>query len=118
MVSLQLFLNVGTLIAAAMNKAYSTYTTSEGWKTVTGLQFIFPVRKFVRRPAGPIRSMAADLNLSQSSSCSPYSFPARLDGCFLKIAQTMLSPLSANSDLSKTMRPASARQRSKPSETP
>ncbi|KAJ3461155.1 hypothetical protein MRS44_009708 [Fusarium solani] len=41
-ISLQLFLNAGTLIATGANKAYSTSTNGVGWKTVTGLQFIFP----------------------------------------------------------------------------
>ncbi|KAF5009431.1 hypothetical protein FDECE_4363 [Fusarium decemcellulare] len=41
-ISLQLFLTAGTLIATGVNKAYSTSTNGVGWKTVTGLQFIFP----------------------------------------------------------------------------
>ncbi|KAH8896670.1 general substrate transporter [Thozetella sp. PMI_491] len=40
-VSLQLFLNAGTLIATGVNKAFSTDTSPVGWKTVTGIQFIF-----------------------------------------------------------------------------
>jgi outer membrane protein assembly factor BamA len=44
-ISLQLFLNAGTLIATGANKAYSTSTNGVGWKTVTGLQFIFPTRE-------------------------------------------------------------------------
>ncbi|KAJ5775487.1 uncharacterized protein N7511_000498 [Penicillium nucicola] len=42
-VSLQLFLNVGGVLATGVNKAFSTSTTAKGWKTVTGIQFIFPV---------------------------------------------------------------------------
>ncbi|KAJ5692590.1 hypothetical protein N7462_002013 [Penicillium macrosclerotiorum] len=42
-VSLQLFLSVGTILASAVNKAFATTTESLGWKTVTGIQFIFPV---------------------------------------------------------------------------
>ncbi|KAF5026819.1 hypothetical protein F66182_1103 [Fusarium sp. NRRL 66182] len=41
-ISLQLFLTAGALVASGVNKAYSTYTNGVGWKTVTGLQFIFP----------------------------------------------------------------------------
>lgn len=40
-VSLQLFLNAGTLLATGVNKRFSTYTGATGWKTVTGIQFIF-----------------------------------------------------------------------------
>ena len=42
-VSLQLFLNAGSLMATGINKRYSTRTDSSGWKTVTGIQFIFPI---------------------------------------------------------------------------
>ncbi|KAL3476667.1 general substrate transporter [Aspergillus californicus] len=42
-VSLQLFLTAGGLIASGVNKAFSTRTDSVGWKTVTGIQFVFPV---------------------------------------------------------------------------
>ncbi|CAK7199498.1 hypothetical protein SEUCBS139899_002178 [Sporothrix eucalyptigena] len=42
-VSLQLFLNAGTVIATGINKAFSTNTSNVGWQTVTGLQFIFPL---------------------------------------------------------------------------
>ncbi|KIX07460.1 uncharacterized protein Z518_02113 [Rhinocladiella mackenziei CBS 650.93] len=42
-VSLQLFLNAGTVIATGVNKAFSTRTDALGWKAVTGIQFIFPV---------------------------------------------------------------------------
>ncbi|KAJ5111378.1 hypothetical protein N7532_001913 [Penicillium argentinense] len=42
-VSLQLFLNSGAVIASAVNKGFSTSSDSVGWKTVTGIQFIFPV---------------------------------------------------------------------------
>ncbi|KAJ5648791.1 hypothetical protein N7490_005163 [Penicillium lividum] len=42
-VSLQLFLSVGTVLATGVNKAFSTSTSAKGWKTVTGIQFIFPV---------------------------------------------------------------------------
>ncbi|KAI0147262.1 putative sugar transporter [Xylariaceae sp. FL1272] len=41
-VSLQLFLTVGTLIASGANLAYKTEESSSGWLTVTGIQFIFP----------------------------------------------------------------------------
>ncbi|KAI1261909.1 putative sugar transporter [Xylariaceae sp. FL1019] len=41
-VSLQLFLTVGTLIASGANLAYKTDETSNGWQTVTGIQFLFP----------------------------------------------------------------------------
>lgn len=44
-VSLQLFLNAGTLIATGVNKAFSTDKSASGWKTVTGIQFIFAARK-------------------------------------------------------------------------
>ncbi|KAL9476293.1 hypothetical protein ACSS6W_006134 [Trichoderma asperelloides] len=40
-VSLQLFLNAGTLVATGVNKGFSTETGATGWKTVTGIQFIF-----------------------------------------------------------------------------
>jgi hypothetical protein len=43
--SLQLFLAMGAVIATAVNKAFSTTTNGVGWKTVTGIQFIFPVRE-------------------------------------------------------------------------
>ncbi|KAJ5818353.1 hypothetical protein N7474_003944 [Penicillium riverlandense] len=42
-VSLQLFLNAGTVIATGVNKGLSTSTDSVGWRTVTGIQFVFPV---------------------------------------------------------------------------
>ncbi|WVF67472.1 hypothetical protein IAT40_002228 [Kwoniella sp. CBS 6097] len=42
-VSLQLFLNAGSLMATGVNKALSTRTNSSGWLTVTGLQFIFAI---------------------------------------------------------------------------
>ncbi|EXJ69785.1 uncharacterized protein A1O5_06856 [Cladophialophora psammophila CBS 110553] len=42
-VSLQLFLNAGSVIATGVNKAFSTRTDGLGWKAVTGIQFIFPV---------------------------------------------------------------------------
>lgn len=45
MVSLQLFLNAGSIVATGVNKAFSTRTSAVGWKTVTGIQFIFPIRK-------------------------------------------------------------------------
>ncbi|KAL4985722.1 general substrate transporter [Aspergillus falconensis] len=42
-VSLQLFLVAGSLLASGINKAFETRTDSVGWKTVTGIQFLFPV---------------------------------------------------------------------------
>ncbi|BCS28345.1 sugar porter family MFS transporter [Aspergillus puulaauensis] len=42
-VSLQLFLVAGGLIASGANKAYETESDGVGWKTVTGIQLIFPV---------------------------------------------------------------------------
>ncbi|KUL90293.1 hypothetical protein ZTR_01918 [Talaromyces verruculosus] len=42
-VSLQLFLNAGTIVATGINRAFSTDTSSVGWKTVTGIQFAFSV---------------------------------------------------------------------------
>ncbi|KAK5163897.1 uncharacterized protein LTR77_010291 [Saxophila tyrrhenica] len=42
-VSLQLFLNAGTILATGVNKAFSDYTTAVGWKVVTAIQFIFPL---------------------------------------------------------------------------
>ncbi|KAH8891220.1 putative sugar transporter [Thozetella sp. PMI_491] len=42
-VSLQVFLNAGGIIATGLNYAFSTSTTGFGWKMVTGLQLIFPV---------------------------------------------------------------------------
>ncbi|PCG91079.1 Major facilitator superfamily domain, general substrate transporter [Penicillium occitanis (nom. inval.)] len=42
-VSLQLFLNAGTIVATGINRAFSTDTSSVGWKTVTGIQFTFSV---------------------------------------------------------------------------
>ncbi|KAL4783595.1 general substrate transporter [Aspergillus varians] len=42
-VSLQLFLVAGGLIASGVNKAYATRSDSVGWRTVTGIQLIFPV---------------------------------------------------------------------------
>ncbi|EYB25407.1 hypothetical protein FG05_30439 [Fusarium graminearum] len=41
-ISLQLFLAAGSLMASGLNKAYSTSTDDVGWKTVTGIQLIFP----------------------------------------------------------------------------
>ncbi|EKJ77446.1 hypothetical protein FPSE_02319 [Fusarium pseudograminearum CS3096] len=41
-ISLQLFLAAGSLMASGLNKAYSTSTDGVGWKTVTGIQLIFP----------------------------------------------------------------------------
>lgn len=43
-VSLQLFLVAGGLVASGANKAYETETTGFGWKTITGVQLVFPVR--------------------------------------------------------------------------
>ncbi len=45
-ISLQLFLNAGTVFATGANKAFADVTDSVGWKTVTGIQFVFPVRKY------------------------------------------------------------------------
>lgn len=45
-VSLQLFLNAGSVVATGVNKGFSTRTDGLGWKTVTGIQFIFPVCKY------------------------------------------------------------------------
>ncbi|KAL2831559.1 general substrate transporter [Aspergillus cavernicola] len=42
-VSLQLFLTAGGLVASGANKAFETRADGVGWKTVTGVQFIFPV---------------------------------------------------------------------------
>jgi hypothetical protein len=42
-VSLQLFLNAGTIVATGINRAFSTDTSPVGWKTVTGIQFAFSV---------------------------------------------------------------------------
>ncbi|CAK7213515.1 hypothetical protein SBRCBS47491_001826 [Sporothrix bragantina] len=42
-VSLQLFLNMGTIIATGVNKAFSKNTTNVGWQVVTGIQFLFPL---------------------------------------------------------------------------
>ncbi|OOQ81718.1 putative sugar transporter [Penicillium brasilianum] len=42
-VSLQLFLTVGSILASVVNKVFSTSTDSVGWKTITGIQFAFPV---------------------------------------------------------------------------
>ncbi|OAA61970.1 Sugar/inositol transporter [Niveomyces insectorum RCEF 264] len=41
-VSLQWFLNAGAIVANGVNKAMSTSTGPSGWRTVTGVQFIFP----------------------------------------------------------------------------
>ncbi|CAG2018187.1 unnamed protein product [Fusarium graminearum] len=41
-ISLQLFLAAGSLMVSGLNKAYSTSTDGVGWKTVTGIQLIFP----------------------------------------------------------------------------
>ncbi|RSH92483.1 hypothetical protein EHS25_008899 [Saitozyma podzolica] len=40
--SLQLFLNAGSLVATGVNRAFSTYTSSVGWRVATGIQFAFP----------------------------------------------------------------------------
>ncbi|KAL2795192.1 general substrate transporter [Aspergillus keveii] len=45
-VSLQLFLVAGGLVASGVNKAFETRADGVGWKTVTGIQFIFPVLIF------------------------------------------------------------------------
>ncbi|KAL4925284.1 sugar porter family MFS transporter [Aspergillus undulatus] len=42
-VSLQLFLVAGSLVASGVNKAFESRADGVGWKTVTGIQFIFPV---------------------------------------------------------------------------
>ncbi|KAJ8124793.1 hypothetical protein O1611_g8846 [Lasiodiplodia mahajangana] len=42
-VSLQLFLNAGSLVATGVNRAFSTDTSHVGWRSVTGIQFIFPI---------------------------------------------------------------------------
>ncbi|CAI6038594.1 unnamed protein product [Clonostachys chloroleuca] len=42
-ISLQLFLNLGSIIAVGLNKAFSTYTSGLGWKIITAIQFVFPV---------------------------------------------------------------------------
>ncbi|KAL1856418.1 hypothetical protein VTK73DRAFT_8293 [Phialemonium thermophilum] len=42
-VSLQLFLNAGNIVATGVNKAFSKSTTNVGWQTVTGIQFLFPI---------------------------------------------------------------------------
>ncbi|KAI0016321.1 putative sugar transporter [Xylariomycetidae sp. FL0641] len=41
-VSLQLFLNMGSVIATGINKGFASESSATGWKTVTGVQFIFP----------------------------------------------------------------------------
>lgn len=43
--SLQLFLNAGSLFATGMNKAFSTFTSNTGWLAVTGVQLLFPTRQ-------------------------------------------------------------------------
>jgi len=43
-ISLQLFLNVGSLLATGLNRAFSTSTTSVGWRVITAVQFVFPTR--------------------------------------------------------------------------
>lgn len=48
MVSLQLFLVAGGLVASGANKAYEKETEGVGWKTVTGIQLIFPVCMYYR----------------------------------------------------------------------
>ncbi|VUC23442.1 unnamed protein product [Clonostachys rosea] len=42
-ISLQLFLNAGAVLAVGLNKAFSTYTSGLGWKIVTAIQFVFPI---------------------------------------------------------------------------
>ncbi|KAL4922079.1 general substrate transporter [Aspergillus aurantiobrunneus] len=42
-VSLQLFLTAGALVASGVNKAFETRSDGVGWKTVTGIQLIFPL---------------------------------------------------------------------------
>ncbi|KAI0118709.1 general substrate transporter [Nemania sp. FL0031] len=42
-VSLPLFLNAGSLVATGVNRAFSTDTSHVGWRSVTGIQFIFPI---------------------------------------------------------------------------
>ncbi|KAL4938438.1 hypothetical protein BDV06DRAFT_215079 [Aspergillus oleicola] len=42
-VSLQLFLVAGSLVASGANKGFETRADAVGWKTVTGIQLIFPV---------------------------------------------------------------------------
>ncbi|CAI7582343.1 unnamed protein product [Penicillium crustosum] len=42
-VSLQLFLVAGGLVASGANKAYETESNGVGWKTITGIQLIFPL---------------------------------------------------------------------------
>ncbi|KAL3459666.1 general substrate transporter [Aspergillus heterothallicus] len=42
-VSLQLFLVAGSLVASGANKGFSTRADAVGWKTVTGIQLILPV---------------------------------------------------------------------------
>ncbi|CAI7665034.1 unnamed protein product [Penicillium manginii] len=42
-ISLQLFLVAGSLVASGANKAYETESEGVGWKTITGIQLIFPV---------------------------------------------------------------------------
>ncbi|KAL4862119.1 general substrate transporter [Aspergillus spectabilis] len=41
-VSLQLFLGAGGLVASGVNKAFETTTDGVGWNTVTGIQLVFP----------------------------------------------------------------------------
>ena len=66
-VSLQLFLNAGTLIATGVNKAYSLDTSATGWKVVTGLQFIFAIRMY------PLYLEARDLRGKQYRSLNSHS---------------------------------------------
>lgn len=42
-VSLQLFLNAGALLATGVNKALSTSTTTAGWRIVTAVQYVFAI---------------------------------------------------------------------------
>ncbi|CAK7204035.1 hypothetical protein SEUCBS139899_006786 [Sporothrix eucalyptigena] len=41
-VSMQLFLTAGGVIATGINKAFANTHTDAGWQTVTGIQFLFP----------------------------------------------------------------------------
>ncbi|KAI5460119.1 putative sugar transporter [Mariannaea sp. PMI_226] len=42
-VSLQLFLNAGSIVSSGVNKAFSTRADPSGWRSVAGIQFVFPV---------------------------------------------------------------------------
>lgn len=115
--SLQLFLNAGSLFATGMNKVFSTFTNNTGWLAVTGIQLLFPTRRSSFTVVSYLLCEAA-LSSYQSSSSSSPSSPTRLDGCYQRIGTPRRSFSSSACVFKRTSTLEPARRRLPPSKSP